>query len=74
MLETRKTQVGFLGWEDPLEEEMETHLSTLAWEIPWIEEPDSLKFMGLLRVRVYTRPLLATVNSSAVNIRVSVSF
>ena len=28
-----------LGWEDPLEEEMATHSSTLAWEIPWIKEP-----------------------------------
>ena len=28
-----------LGWEDPLEKEMATHSSTLAWEIPWIEEP-----------------------------------
>ena len=31
----------FLGWEDPLEKEMETHSSILAWEIPWTEEPDT---------------------------------
>ena len=32
----------FLGWEDPLEEEMATHFSILAWEIPWTEEPGGL--------------------------------
>ena len=35
----KKTQVRSLGWEDPLEEEMATHSSILAWEIPWTEEP-----------------------------------
>ena len=35
------------GWEDPLEKEMATHFSTLAWEIPWTEEPGRLQFMGL---------------------------
>ena len=39
-------QVRFLGWEDPLEEEMATHFSILAWEIPWTEEPGRLQFMG----------------------------
>ena len=34
--------VRFLGWEDPLEEEMETHSSILAWKIPWTEEPGEL--------------------------------
>ena len=34
------------GWEDPLEEEMATHSSILAWEIPWAEEPDKLQSMG----------------------------
>ena len=37
-----ETQVGSLGWEDPLEKEMETHSSTLAWKIPWMEEPGRL--------------------------------
>ena len=37
-----QTQVQSLGWEDPLEKEMATHSSTLAWEIPWTEEPDRL--------------------------------
>ena len=35
----RETWVGSLSWEDPLEEEMATHSSTLAWRIPWMEEP-----------------------------------
>ena len=35
-----------LGWEDSLEEEMVTHSSILAWEIPWTEEPGGLQFMG----------------------------
>ena len=40
-----------LGCEDPLEKEMVTHSSILAWEIPWIEEPGGLQFMGSQRVR-----------------------
>ena len=40
-----------LGGEDPLEKEMATHSSTLAWRIPWTQEPDGLQFMGLQRVR-----------------------
>ena len=35
-----------LGWEDPLEKEMAPHSSTLAWEIPWTEEPGGLQSMG----------------------------
>jgi len=38
-----------LGWEDPLEKEMATHCSILAWEIPWIEEPGGLQSMGSQR-------------------------
>ena len=34
-----ETRVGSLGWEDALEKEMATHSSTLAWKIPWMEEP-----------------------------------
>ena len=40
-----------LGWEDPLEKEMATHGSTLAWKIPWTEELGRLQSMGLQRVR-----------------------
>ena len=46
----RETQVLSLGQEDPLEEEMATHSSTLAWKIPWTEEPGRLQSMGLQRV------------------------
>ena len=37
----RETQVRSLAWEDPLEKEMATHSSTLAWKIPWMEDPSS---------------------------------
>ena len=40
-----------LGQKDPLEKEMATHSSTLAWKIPWVEEPGGLQSMGSLRVR-----------------------
>ena len=43
----QETWVQSLGWEDPLEEEMATQSSILAWEIPWIEEPGGLQFRGL---------------------------
>ena len=43
----REIWVPSLGWEDPLEKEMEIHSSTLAWEIPWTEEPGRLQAMGL---------------------------
>ena len=39
-----------LGWEDPLEKEMAIHSSTVAWKIPWTEEPGTLQSMGLQRV------------------------
>ena len=47
----QETWVRFLGWEDPQEKEMATHSSTLAWKIPWTEEPGRLQSMGLQRVR-----------------------
>ena len=47
----QETQVQSLGWEDPLEKEMATHSSILAWRIPWIEEPGRLLSMGSQRVR-----------------------
>ena len=46
----QETQVRSLGWEDPLEKEMATHSSTLAWKIPWTEEHGRLQSMGLQRV------------------------
>ena len=44
-----ETGVRFLGREDPLEKEMATHSSTLAWKIPWMEEPGRLQSMGSQR-------------------------
>ena len=46
-----ETWVRSLGWEDLLEKEMATHSSTLAWKIPWTEEPGGPQSMGLQRVR-----------------------
>ena len=46
----RESRVQFLGPEKPLEKEMAIHSSTLAWKVPWTEEPDRLKSMGLQRV------------------------
>ena len=47
----RETWVRSLGREDPLEKEMATHSSTLAWKIPWTEEPCRLQSIGSQRVR-----------------------
>ena len=46
----QETQVWFLSQEDPLEKEMATHSSIVAWEIPWTEQPGRLQSMGLQRV------------------------
>ena len=46
----RETKVRSLAGEDPLEKEMAPHSSTLAWKIPWTEEPDRLQPMGSQRV------------------------
>ena len=45
----QETWVRSLGWADPLEKEMAIHSSTLAWRIPWREEPGRLQSMGLQR-------------------------
>ena len=50
MQETQETWVQSLGWEDPLEKEMATHSSILAWKIPWTEEPGGLQSIGSQRV------------------------
>ena len=42
----QETGVRSLGWEDPLEKEMATHSSVVAWKIPWTEEPGTLKSVG----------------------------
>ena len=51
MQETQERRVRSLGQKDPLEEEMATQSSILAWRIPWTEEPGGLQFMGLQTAR-----------------------
>ena len=46
----QETQVQSLGWEDPLGKEMAIHSSTIAWKIPWTEEPGRLQSTGSQRV------------------------
>ena len=46
----RETWAQSLGWEDPLEKEMSTHSSTIAWKISWTEEPGRLQSMGSQRL------------------------
>ena len=47
----QETSVRSLGWEDPLEKEMAIHSNTVAWKIPWTEEPGRLQSMRSKRVR-----------------------
>ena len=49
----QEMQVRLLDWEDPLEKEIATHSSILAWEIPWTEEPGGLQSMRLQKIHVY---------------------
>ena len=51
----QETWVLSLGWEDPLKKEMAIHSSTIAWKIPWTEEPGRLQSMGLQRVSTTER-------------------
>ena len=51
MQETQEAWVQSPRWENPLEKEMATHSSILAWEIPWTEKPDGLQSMGSPRGR-----------------------
>ena len=53
----REAWVRSLGREDPLEKEMATHFSTLAWKIPWTEEPGRLQSIGLQRLNMTERLL-----------------
>ena len=46
----QETRVRFLGWDDPVEKEMATHCSILAWRIPWTEEPGGLRSLGWHKV------------------------
>ena len=70
----RETQVQSLGWEDPLEKEMATHSSNLAWKIPWTEEPGGLQSMGSQRVghteRLHVRSAQILIwNTPCVNVK-----
>ena len=56
----QEMQVQFLGWEQPLEKDMATHSSILAWDIPWTKEPGGLQSMGLRRVEKTERLTLHT--------------
>ena len=66
----QETQVRSLGWEDPLEKEMAPHSSTLAWKIPWMEDPGRLQSMGSQTVRhglafsLFTIPFYVCTTSS----------
>ena len=51
MFTMQETRVRSLGREDPEEKEMAIHSGTIAWKIPWTEEPGRLQSMGSLRVR-----------------------
>ena len=62
--------IGSLDQEDPLEKEMTTHSSILAWEIPWSEEPDGLQSIGPQRVEYdlafrTTKPFLEELSQNA---------
>ena len=46
MQETQEMRIWSLGWDDPLEKEVETHSSIPAWRIPWTEEPGGLQSMA----------------------------
>ena len=61
----QETQVQSLGWEDPLEKEMATHSSLLAWKIPWMEEPDRLLSMGVAKSRTRLSNLTFTFHFHA---------
>ena len=63
MQETQETWVRSLGQEDPLEEEMATHSSVLAWRIPGREEPGGLQSMRSHRVRLNRRMSASTSTS-----------
>ena len=59
MQKTQEMWVQSLGWEDPLEEEMATYSSILAWKIPWTKEPNRLQSMGWQLYFLFSLTLLA---------------
>ena len=74
MQEMQETRVWSLGWKDPLEEGMAAHSSTLAWRIPWTEEPGGLWFIWCFidfvlkkTVKVCAQPTLCKSNGAALS-------
>ena len=63
-----ETRIQSLGWEDPLEKEMATYSRTLAWKIPWTEEPGELQSMGHRELdtteRIYFTSLTGIIENS----------
>ena len=64
MQEMQETQVQSLSWEDPLEEEMATHFSIFAWEIPWTKQLGGVQSMGSQKnwIRLSDQPTTKTVD------------
>ena len=60
----QETQVQSLGWEDPLEKEMATHSSILAWKITWTEESGGLQSMGLQKSQTWLSTKEQQINNS----------
>ena len=73
MQETQETRVQSLSWEDPLEDEMATHSSILAWRIPWTEELGGPHSMGLQRVRHDWARMHATTHTELTKITLPLS-
>ena len=63
-----ETWVQLLGQEDPLEKEMATHPSILAWKIPWTEEPGGLQSMGLQRDTTSLNDLTVLIESHKISL------
>ena len=61
MQETQETQFRSLGWADPLEKEMITHASILAWEIPWTEESGRIQSMESQKSQTWLTGLKTTI-------------
>ena len=61
---TQETRVWSLGWEDPLEKEMATHSSILAWKIPWMEEPGRLQSIGVAKSQTRLSNFTFTLNTT----------
>ena len=68
MQETQEMWVWPLVWENPLEKEMATHSSNLAWEIPWTEEPEGLQSMGLQNMAEHLTSSIRHVVEKTANI------